>query len=670
MKRRDLIKFFSAAPLLSSTGLIKASADLSDQARTDQYDLIVYGATPGGIACAVRAAREGLRVLLVNPHEHLGGMFSSGLGIMDTLYNGSRAPIYDEFRQSIYDFYRLKYGTDSPQYQNAGPGISKTKYEAHVAEKLVNALLAAETNISILKSYYPTEIEKEGRKITGIVFQSMNGSDQKNVRGNVVADCSYEADLVVVAGVSHTMGREAKSMFDEKYAGVIYTEDVKPGQGTYNLSSGDTKLISQLNLYRYQQTSTIVFMPESTGEADAAIQAFNLRAIITDDPDNRVLPAKPGHYDAAYFAKKYTHKAEKLTLSRPNNKSSMNYPKLIGLQNEYVEGSWEKRKKIVQQFYDELLGLLYFRQNDPSLDPVIRDHWRRYGLAKDEFADNNHLPYELYVRESRRIKGKKIFTQHDAQLAPGLKRAPIHPDSICITEWFLDSHACTSKQLKGSKAEGEVMLKSETVPGQVPFAAIFPQEYDNMLVPVCLSASHIGWGAIRLEPVWMHIGEVAGYVAADLVRKQITVQQVDSESLSRKLAAKRFMLTFFNDVEGRENADWYPAVQYLGTKGFFGSYEAQPNRPITKILGGQWASHLHAWKSTGDWQADIQARKALLAEETDDEGLNAGHFYAMISKALRINAPVTSLLKSLDIQHKAMLSKGDAARIIFRLLNM
>ena len=191
-----------------------------------------------------------------------------------------------------------------------------------------------------------------------------------------------------------------------------------------------------------------------------------------------------------------------------------------------------------------------------------------------------------------------------------------------------------------------------------------------MLVPVCLSATHIGWGAIRLEPVWMHIGEVAGYVAADMLRKKIAVQQVDAESLTRKLATKRFMLTFFNDVEGRESAGWYPAIQYLGTKGFFGSYEAQPDRKMSKLLAHQWSSHLDARKSTGDWQANTQAKKALLAEETNDEGLNASDFYAMISKALRVSEPATALLKRLDIQPNAMVSKGDAARMIFNLLDV
>lgn len=667
MKRRDLIKLFGAVPLLTMGKLEDVSEQIAGVTMDDQpfYDLVVYGATPGGVACAVRAAREGLKVLLASPVQHLGGMFSSGLGIMDTLYNGARAPIYDEFRKSIYDWYRLKYGTDSPQYESTGPGISKTKYEAHVAEELINTLLLAEPNITITKGFYPIGIEKKGRKITGVRFKAMEGTETKVETGQFFADCSYEADFAAVADVACRMGRESRQEFNESYGGVIYTQDVKPGQGTHDLDKEEISIINKLNLYRYKQTATKIFMPESTGEADSAIQAFNLRAIITDDPDNRLWPEKPANYDAAYFAKNYTHKVEKLTLSRPNSKSSMNYPKIVGLQNKYVEGNWDERGKVMRQYKEELLGLLYFRQNDPSLTPAIREHWRKYGLAKDEFTDNGHLPYELYVRESRRIKGTKIFTQNDAQLVKGLKRAPIHPDSISVTEWFLDSHACTDKHVEGSKEEGEVMLKSETVPGQIPLATIFPQEFDNLLVPVCLSSTHIGWGAIRLEPVWMSIGEVAGYVVAEALNKKIAVNKINADRLTRKLAMNRFMISFFNDAEGREAASWYPAVQYLGAKGFFASYEANPDRKLTDKLAMRWADHLRYWKTTGNWNAVNEALKTAKEEETDGEPVTAGKFAAMITSALSVNA--SGVLKALGIHTGQAISKGDAARLIFEI---
>ncbi|MEI9808034.1 MAG: FAD-dependent oxidoreductase [Bacteroidota bacterium] len=671
MKRRELIKLIGMAPLLKMGHVAEASTLYAkDPANEAAVHLLVYGATPGGVACAVRAAREGLKVLLVNPTEHLGGMFASGLGIMDTLYNGSRAPLYDEFRQSIYDYYRLKYGTDSPQYENSGPGISKTKYEAHVAEQLINVLLAAETNITIIKGFYPVSADKNNKHIKSIGFKMVDGQETMYKEAMIFADCSYEGDLLAIAGAAFRMGRESKNEFGEKYAGVIYSKDVEPGKAVNGLNKDEANLIRNLNLYRYKESGTLLMMPESTGEAHSAIQGFNLRSIITDDPGNRLLPAKPANYDPAYFKDNYTHKIEKLTLSRPNQKSSLNFPKMLGLQNKYVEGDWTERKKIIEQYRNEVTGLLYFRQNDLSLTAEVREHWRKYGLAKDEFTDNGYMPYELYVREARRMKGKIVFTEHDARLAKGLKRAPVHTDSIGVTEWFLDSHACTDQQVKGSKDEGEVMLKSETVPGQIPLATIFPSDIDNLIVPVCLSASHIGWGAIRLEPVWMEVGEVAGYVAAEAFNQGITPALVNPDELVKKLALNRFMISFFNDMEGREYSPWYPAVQYLGTKGFFGTYEAQPNKKLTKILAERWADHLQSWKQKGDWDANNQALKTAKAEETDGESLKAAEFVTMIEKALRLPNQLKAGLKKININDKSNITRGDAARLIFEAIAM
>lgn len=666
MNRRELIKLIGLAPLLQVTPALAASPAYSSPAvNTNGYHLLVYGATPAGVTCAIRAAREGLKVVLISTAEHLGGMFANGLGITDTLYNGARAPLYDEFRQNIYDFYRLKYGSDSAQYQASGPGISKTKYEARVAEQLINEWLSAEKNITIIKGFYPVKAEKNNKQLKHVVFRAVDGAKEMKGEATVFADCSYEGDLAAIAGAPYRIGRESKQEYGEKYAGVIYSKDTAPETPKNKAEEEQAELIRNLNLFRYKESRTILLMPESTGEADTAIQGFNLRSILTDDPGNRFLPERPVNYDAAYFKEKYTHKAENLTLSRPNRKSSLPYPELLGLQNKYVEGDWKMRKTIIEQYRNEVLGLLYFRQNDTSLPAAIREHWRKYGLAKDEFADNGHLPYELYVREARRIKGRTVFTEHDAQLSPGLKRAPVHADSIGVTEWFLDSHACTHRQVKDSKEEGEVMLKSETVPGQISLQTVLPLEPDNLIVPVCLSASHIGLGAIRLEPVWMSLGEVAGYLATEACNKKVAVKNIDPDKLTRKLAQHRFMISFFNDLEGRESADWYPAVQYLGSKGFFASYEARPNRKLTKALALRWADHLSRWKKTNDWDATAQALKTLPVEDKDTETINASEFSAMINKSLGIYQQPAALLKKLGIATDTIISRGNAARLIF-----
>ena len=414
----------------------------------------------------------------------------------------------------------------------------------------------------------PTPI-KTARILKSVTFRQMEGDKTIELRAEIFTDCSYEGDLAAIAGVDCRIGRESRNEYGEAHAGIIYMEKGywPPKQG---IDQKSFEQVRRLNLFRYDDWSGPLLTPESSGEAHKAIQAFNIRTTLTDDPANRIIPRKPDNYDPEYLRKTFGHDGSP-GLSVPNMKTSWNQPELVGEQNNYIEGNWSQRKQIYQKFRDVTLGLLYFLQNDKSVPEEKQKIWQRFGLPKDEYKDNGHMPYEVYVRESRRIVGRKVFTENDAVLADGLKRAPVHPDSISVTEWFMDSHACTTKRLPGSKLEGEVMLKNQTFPGQIPFGSILPQNIDNLIVPVCLSASHIGWGTIRLEPTWMSIGEAAGYVASLAIKKKIPPASVDSDELTRLLARKHIMLSFFNDMEGREYAPWYPAMQYLATQGFFGS---------------------------------------------------------------------------------------------------
>lgn len=666
MNRRNVIKLMGAAPLLKllDTKQLQAAGHLPE-ANTG-FQLMVFGATPGGIACSIRAAREGLKVALVSTSEHLGGMMVNGLGIFDTLYNGSRAPLYDELRKMIYDYYRNTYGTDSPQYKSAGPGTSKTMYEAKVAEQLLDSWLKAESNITVYKEYYPATISKTNGRIQEVVFRSTDEKKELKIKARIFADCSYEGDLLGISGADYIIGRESKQEYGEEYAGVIYTKDEKIPTGSE--ITLQQQISRRLNLYRYSERRTVV-MAGSTGVADKTVQGFNLRTILTDDPDNLYFPEKPVNYDPKHFKEHYTHTTEKLTLSRPNSKSSLPYPEILGLQNKYVEGGWKERREVLQQYKNEVNGLLYFRQNDSSLPAEVREHWRKYGLAKDEFPGNDHIPYDIYVREARRLRGKVVFTQHDALLAEGLHRAPIHTDSMTATDWFLDSHACTEKTIPGSKEEGHVMLRSETVPGQVPLALLFPSEPVNLIVPVCLSASHIGWGAIRLEPVWMSVGEAAAWLVIQAVKQNTDPPAVNADMLVRHLAQQRFLLSFFNDIEGRESASWYPAIQYLGTKGFFGSYEALADQKLTTVLAKRWAEQLKNWRDTGNWKANEEAKQTLKAESMDGDPVSADVFSKTIGQAVRLPGQAESWLKTLSIKKEAILSRGDAARIIFEAIN-
>ena len=352
------------------------------------------------------------------------------------------------------------------------------------------------------------------------------------------------------------------------------------------------ELHHQLKLRKFSGFQRIK-QPESTGEGDGFVQAFNYRTILSSDPANRLPVEKPVNYDPEKL-KLLEHGS--IVSPIPNAKRGWNRPQVVGMQTDYVEADWTGRQRIMDAFWDTTLALFYFLQNDTSVETPRQKSWREFGLAKDEFTDNGHRPHEFDVREARRITGRYIFTQHDAMLADGLERAPVHEDSIGVTEWYLDTHACTSRHIEGALEEGKMMLDVETFPGQVPYRAILPQGVDNLLVPVCLSSTHVAWGTIRLEPTWMNLCESAGYAAALAIQNKVTPAQLDPELLLRKLAANHVMLSFFNDVDVASDDPRVAAAQYFATMGFFADYNARLDEPLTEDVRAAWGKGLTAMR--------------------------------------------------------------------------
>lgn len=614
-----LSRIHQTMKLLIAFGLL-VSGSLA-RAETIQADLCIYQGTPGGIAMAVRAAREGLNVVLVNHNDHLGGILSSGLGVWDTLWEGKRAPIYDEARQAIFDHYRTIYGEDSQQYRDALPGKSghtNGKFEPKVAEKILTDLVVQEPRIRVITHRVPGSVKREGALIQSASFMSLWGNvDAVEVHAKVFADCSYEGDLAALAKVPYRLGRESREEFGEPHAGVIYMSPLKEAPTPEMARAAE--LHHQLKLRKFSGFQRIQ-QPESTGEADRNVQAFNYRTILSSDPENRMPVAKPANYDPEQL-KLLEHGSIVSPIS--NAKRGWNRPQLVGIHSAYVEADWTGRQKIMNAHWDATMALLYFLQNDPSVEPARQKSWREFGLAKDEFADNGHRPYEFYVREARRIKGRYVFTEHDATLAEGLDRAPVHEDSIGVTEWYLDTHACTPHHIEGALEEGKMMLDVETFPGQVPYRAILPEGVDNLLVPVCLSSTHVAWGTIRLEPTWMNLCESAGHAAALSVQNQIAPAQLDPDLLLHKLAASHVMLSFFNDLDVSSDDPRAAAAQYFATKGFFADYNARLNEPLTEPVKKFWsqafadlrAGTLDSRQLTQDLHRAEQAHPLKVAEQ-------------------------------------------------------
>jgi len=634
------------------------------------WDVVVVGATPGGIACAVRAAREGLRVLIVSRYVHLGGMLSNGLGVMDTLFDGRRAPLYDEVCDRILDHYRTAFGPESEQYTQRAPGpreysSRRLKFEPHVGEKVLNDILAGESLITVLKPYHPFAVERAERRLGAVHVRQVHGDDVRRVAARVFVDATYEGDLAALAGVPYRVGREGRQEHGEPHAGRIFCNQFLTPDD-YGLFPREAAA-GRLNLRPYRGVTQQLFAG-STGEGDGAIQAYNWRLSQTSDPENSRYPEEPDGYDRGRYVD---------YLSTPPSLRPQ-IGTLPGVNHAYPCGDLETRESIEKAHRDYTLGFLYFLQNDEAVPAEERARARGRGLAKNEFTDNDNWPWEIYVREARRIWGRYTFTEHDGTLAPGLERAPIHEDAIAIAEWPMDSHACTTETRLDSMPDGKILLSELTRPSQVPYRCLLPEDVDNLLVPVCLSATHVGWGTLRLEPVWMHVGESVGHAIALAAELDTTPGELSGDLLQRRLVERGVMVSFFNDLDMATDALWVPAVQYLGTKGFFASYDAQPAAPLLAGEAHEWAraaGELLAGAGDANSRARMVWRNDQPGDQTrqGDIGTTTAGFVRMLTATMASQEQITSrveeAVEACLLELDASLSRGDACRLIYHVLS-
>jgi hypothetical protein len=264
--------------------------------------------------------------------------------------------------------------------------------------------------------------------------------------------------------------------------------------------------------------------------------------------------------------------------------------------------------------------------------------------------------------------GRAVYTYTAARPAPRLKRAPVYEDAISITEWFLDSHACTPEKIGDSHWEGELLLNNITTPGQISYRTMLPRGLDNLLVPVCASSTHIGWGAIRLEPTWMSMGEAAAHATVLAIRQKKTPATIATDELVRLLAERRVLISFFNDIEVDPREPWYPAVQYFGTQGFFGTYDAQPLAPLTLPVAQAWADATAEWIRGAPIDRTERARRMLAAEQQAGPPLTVGEFGAVLATALASLPkvrPLATLIGEVELAREIRISRGNACRLIY-----
>ncbi|HOX02176.1 MAG TPA: FAD-dependent oxidoreductase [Candidatus Paceibacterota bacterium] len=554
-----------------------------------QFDVVVYGGTPGGIAAAVAAARLGRTVALAEYHPHLGGMAASGLGKSDIENREAIGGLFREFVQRVYQHYVRAYGAGHENIKLCRDGYY---YEPSVAEHVFGALVAEEPRIHLFLGHRLEGVERFGSRVMAIQLTDRATRKRLEVRGLVFIDATYEGDLAAYAGADYRLGRESRAEFNELHAGVVYMD--------------------------YE---TRVFLSGTTGEGDRRLPAYTFRLCLTDDPANsHVLHRPPPEYDRTrylgylddwregrmgpprqmkdgmgYYSPTFNTVVRALSLAPiPNRKFDVNMnPRPLGFpfceeNGPYPEGDWATREAVTTRIRNLTLGLLYFLQNDEAIPAEQRQLARRYHLARDEFVDHGHFPWQLYVREARRIIGEYTLSENDLIVGPGLGRPRIHGDSVAAGEYPIDSFPVRKREPGHDVAlEGYILMLDEyTHPYQIPYRIMVPRRVDGLLVPVAASTTHIAYSSIRLEPTWMALGQAAGTAAHLALERCVPVRQVPVAALQRELLRQGQVLTHFTDIDRQDPA--YAGLQFFAARGFFPDYEARSMDPLDRATARQW----------------------------------------------------------------------------------
>ncbi|MEZ5400170.1 MAG: FAD-dependent oxidoreductase [Bryobacteraceae bacterium] len=554
-----------------------------------EFDVVVVGGTPGGIAAAISAARTGRTVALTEYHKHIGGMAASGLGKSDIENREAIGGLFREFTGRVHRYYIDRYGAGSRDEKLCRQGYY---YEPSVAERVFEEMVAAEPKITVLKHRRLDRATRRGKRVAAVRLTDRSTGDALELRGKVFIDATYEGDLAAAAGARYRLGRESRAEFNELHAGVVY-----------------------------QDYETHAFLTGTTGEGDRRVQAYTFRLCLTTDPANSaVLTAPPPGYDrtaylgyvedwkagrmgppkamkdgVGYFAPTFGTVVRALSIAEiPNAKTDVNMnPRPLGfpfaeINQEYPEADWARREEIAARVRNLTQGLLYFLQNDDAVPPEQRALARRYNAAKDEFADSGNFPWQLYVREARRIRGLYTLSENDVIAGPEGGRTRLHRDSIAAGEFPLDSFPVRKRQPGHDIAlEGYLfMLDNITRPYQIPYRIMVPEEVDGLLVPVAASTTHIAFSTIRLEPTWMALGQAAGKAAHLAIESGRQPRAIAVERLQRELLRDGQVITYFRDINRADPS--YAALQYLGTKGFFPGYEARAQEPLSQEQAREW----------------------------------------------------------------------------------
>jgi len=513
-------------------------------------DLVVYGGTSAGVMAAVQASRMGKSVVIVCPDRHLGGLSSGGLGFTDTGNKAVIGGLAREFYHRVWKHY------DTPgawtwqrkeDYGNKGQGTPAIDgaqrtmwiFEPRVAEQIFEDLVR-EHQIPAHRGELLDRVRgvaKQGARLSSITMLS-----GKTFVGRMFIDATYEGDLMAAAGVAYHVGREARAVYDEQWNGVqtgvlhhrhhfgVLREKISPYVVPGDVQSGVLPRISSAS-------------PGEYGQGDRKVQAYCYRVCLSDHPGNRIPFPRPAGYDPAQyellvriFAAGWRETFDKFD-PIPNRKTDTNNhgpmsTDNIGRSYDYPEGSYARRREILEEHEAYQKGWFYFIANDPRVPRDVQEGMRRWGLAKDEFKDNGGWPHQIYVREARRMIGQYVMTENEL-----LDKRPT-PDAVGMGSYTIDSHNVQRYITPQGDVQNEGDIGVPTKgPYQIAYGALVPKrgQAENLLVPVCVSSSHIAFGSIRMEPVFMILGQSAATAAVLAMDAGVAVQDLPYPQLRERM---------------------------------------------------------------------------------------------------------------------------------------
>ncbi|WP_337041513.1 FAD-dependent oxidoreductase [Emticicia sp. 17c] len=537
--------------------LIISPSHTSRKAQVRKADVIIYGGTSAAVIAAVQVKKMGKSVIIVSPDKHLGGLSSGGLGFTDTGNKEVIGGLSREFYQRLYTHYQKPASWQwqkREEYGNKGQGTpaidgnNRTMwiFEPHAAEQVFEDF-AKEYDLTIYRDEW-LDRSKKGISKQAQTIRSFRTLSGNTYEGQMFIDATYEGDLMAAAGVSYHVGREANSVYNEKWNGVQtevfqhghhFKSKISPYKIPDNPKSG---LLSEVS----------AAPPGEYGTGDNKIQAYCFRMCLSSNPDNRIPFPKPEGYNpdryellARVFASGWRETFDKYD-PIPNRKTDTNNhgpfsTDYIGKNYDYPEASYERRKQIIKDHELYQKGLMYFLQNDPRVPADVHEKMQQWGLPKDEFKDNGGWPHQLYIREARRMVGEFVMTEADA-----LGKTKV-PNSVGMGSYSLDSHNI-QRYVKADgfvQNEGDIGVHPDK-PYSIAYGAILPKasECTNLLVPVCVSSSHIAFGSIRMEPVFMILGQSAATAAVLAINNKVTPQALPYSTLQAELLKDKQRLEY------------------------------------------------------------------------------------------------------------------------------